>query len=157
MTPRRPGRIRRFVALAAADRRLWLEAWWSLLVAEVGLRTGARRTLANAVAGVDGPADPTVGEPIARSIASAAAHHLWRVSCLPRSLALWRMLERRGIPARMRIGVRRAEGALAAHAWVEVGGRPVGEPEAIEERFLPLVERSSSAEAPPPPRPTREP
>jgi hypothetical protein len=41
--------------------------------------------------------------------------------CLTRSLVLLRLLARRGIPARMIIGVR-SEPAFAAHAWVECGG-----------------------------------
>lgn len=152
MTPRRPGRLRRFVALRRAERWRWLEAWWSIIVAEIGLRTASRKLLRRALDVEDGREDPSLAMPIAQSVTSAAAHHLWTVTCLPRALALWRMLRRRGIPARVRIGVRRDETTLAAHAWVEVGGRPVGEPEAIDQRFLPLVERSrptASSESPP--------
>jgi hypothetical protein len=42
----------------------------------------------------------------------------------------------------VRIGVRKepgGPGAIAAHAWVEVEGAALGEPEAIEERFRPLL------------------
>ncbi|MDQ3648509.1 MAG: lasso peptide biosynthesis B2 protein [Actinomycetota bacterium] len=44
-------------------------------------------------------------------------------NCLVQSIALERMLRRRGHPAELRIGVRRAPEGLAAHAWVEHGGR----------------------------------
>jgi hypothetical protein len=40
-------------------------------------------------------------------------------SCLPQSLALARMLRKKGVAANVRIGVK-ADGAFAAHAWVEV-------------------------------------
>ncbi len=72
-----------------------------------------------------------------------------RPTCLPRAIALGRILERRNIPGRVRIGVRPAPappagsggsgGGVAAHAWVELGDHPLGEPEAIAERFLPFV------------------
>ncbi len=64
------------------------------------------------------------------------------MTCLPRSLALQRMLARRGIASELRIGVRKESngaGGIAAHAWVEVDGVPLGEPQAIEERFQKLL------------------
>ena len=45
--------------------------------------------------------------------------------CLSRSLALWLLLQRRGIAARLRIGCRKLEGRFQAHAWVELMGRPL--------------------------------
>lgn len=44
--------------------------------------------------------------------------------CLIRSLVLCRLLDRRGIPCTLVIGVRH-ETTFEAHAWVEVSGRPV--------------------------------
>jgi hypothetical protein len=44
--------------------------------------------------------------------------------CLVRSLVLVRLLARRGIPARLVLGVTPGEG-FAAHAWVEQDGAPV--------------------------------
>ena len=73
------------------------------------------------------------------------------MTCLPRALALQRMLARRGIVAALRIGVRKEAATLAAHAWVEVDGRAVGEPEAIEESFralLPAAGRTDRHQAP---------
>ena len=49
-----------------------------------------------------------------------------RSKCLPRSLALWTMLQRAGIDATLRIGMR-TDGSGEAHAWVEHDGCPVGE------------------------------
>jgi hypothetical protein len=46
-----------------------------------------------------------------------------RAKCLSTSLALARMLARRGITAMIRIGVRTEDGRLDAHAWVEWQGR----------------------------------
>lgn len=49
------------------------------------------------------------------------------VVCLPRSLTLWCLLRRRGIPASLLIGVGDATGAFGAHAWVRVHDADVGE------------------------------
>lgn len=51
----------------------------------------------------------------------------WKNTCLYRSILECVLLRRSGRPAVVRIGVRQGEGAtgaIAAHAWVEVGGRP---------------------------------
>jgi Transglutaminase-like superfamily len=48
--------------------------------------------------------------------------------CLVRSLVLSRLLARRGIPAKLVIGVR-LEPTFEAHAWVESGGIPLLPPE----------------------------
>jgi hypothetical protein len=45
--------------------------------------------------------------------------------CLPRALAAQTMLRRRGIASRLCLGVAREGGALAAHAWLEVGGNTI--------------------------------
>ncbi|MCX6360924.1 MAG: lasso peptide biosynthesis B2 protein [Armatimonadetes bacterium] len=62
-----------------------------------------------------------------------------RPLCLPRALTLLRLLEEDGVHACLRIGVNRAAGAPPRfHAWVEVGGAPVGErPEGLA-GFQPL-------------------
>ena len=143
--------LRRFLELPSQDQRLLFEAWWRLLAAALRLRLAPRRTVARAVLetttreerydrGGRGGTVPAV----ARAVARGAAHHVRPMTCLPRALALQRMLAHRGISSVLRIGVRK-EGAvgkeaatLAAHAWIEVDGRAVGEPEAIEERFRPL-------------------
>src|SRR2546425_2686623 len=44
-------------------------------------------------------------------------------TCLKKSLILFRMLRRRGIPAELRLGVRKLDGEVSAHAWVECEGR----------------------------------
>ncbi|NND00586.1 MAG: lasso peptide biosynthesis B2 protein [Gammaproteobacteria bacterium] len=72
----------------------------------------------------------------------AARCHFWHTACLPRSLVLADMLNRRGLEASVRIGVSRSTGAdssLASHAWVEVQGCIVGEPETISEQFTRIV------------------
>ena len=59
-------------------------------------------------------------------------------TCLTRSLYLAWLLRRRGVPAEFRIGVRIANGVLAAHAWVECGGSPVNDKDDIAKDFAPF-------------------
>jgi len=140
------GRWRRYRALSRPERRLFRAAWWALLLSDLKLRFAERRTLEAALAPpppaarAARPVSPAAGDlqKVAQAVASAAANHLWLMHCLPRSLALQRLLARRRIASTFRIGVRKDFGELQAHAWVEVEGMPLGEPEAIEERFLPL-------------------
>jgi hypothetical protein len=143
-----PRRWRRFAALSGAERRLWMAAWWALLRADLELRLLGTRAVRRALAGpaasaAPPPAPDAPAKRVAELLASAAAHHLWAMTCLPRSLALARLLARRGIPARLALGVRAAPRGIAAHAWVEVGGEPLAEPEEIGSRFLPLARRDS--------------
>ncbi len=137
---------RRFLSLPGSDQRLLLEAWWRLLAAALRLRLAPRRSVARAVretAPSQGRReDCELAMSVARAVGRAAAHHLAPMTCLPRALALQRMLAHRGILSALRIGVRKDLGGgsgIAAHAWIEVAGRALGEPEAIEERFRPLL------------------
>jgi len=59
---------------------------------------------------------------IARMQQTAARHLFFRPNCLEQSLVLWWLLQRRGIPAELRIGARKVEGRFEAHAWVESDG-----------------------------------
>lgn len=62
------------------------------------------------------------------AVSRTAEHGLFRPRCLVRSLAIQRMLRRRGLsPGELRIGVRMQHGRLLAHAWIELGGRIVGD------------------------------
>lgn len=136
--------LHRFVALTGGERRLLLEAWWRLLAAAVRLHLAPRRTLAAALAGAlpqaagDG-ASASIAQPVALAVARAAAHHFAPMTCLPRALALQKMLAKRGIASTLRIGVRKAAATIDAHAWVEVEGRALGEPATIEERYRALL------------------
>ena len=62
-----------------------------------------------------------------------------RPGCLVRSLALADLLGRLGVPGgAIRVGVRRRDRALDAHAWVELDGRVVGDDARHVRRFTPL-------------------
>jgi hypothetical protein len=46
---------------------------------------------------------------------------------LSRSTSVWWLLRRRGVPAELRIGVRKSHRELKAHAWVECQGMAVND------------------------------
>ena len=64
----------------------------------------------------------------ARALRRAADHGILRPKCLVRAVALSRLLDKKGLPgSRVRVGVRRINGEFAAHAWVELGQRVLGD------------------------------
>lgn len=60
---------------------------------------------------------------IARMVAIAANHGIYRANCLKQSLVTCWLLARHGILSEIKIGVNKeGTGSLKAHAWVELGG-----------------------------------
>jgi hypothetical protein len=122
-----------------ADLRAFARAWSLLLAADLGLRflsfPRMDRWLAPTVTGA--PEEEEVGR-LVWATEAAARHHLYPMRCLPKALCLRRLLGRHGIDAELRIGVSTRDGVLAAHAWVERQGIPVGETRDVADRFSPL-------------------
>jgi hypothetical protein len=129
-----------------ADFWAFARAWAFLLVADLGLRAlpfpRVDRRLAPRVSG-GLPDEAAVGR-LVWATEAAARHHLYPMRCLPKALCLRWLLGRHGIAAELRIGVARQGEGLAAHAWVERQGRPVGEAPEVGERFSPLGSAASS-------------
>jgi hypothetical protein len=71
----------------------------------------------------------------AQMVGAAAWRGPYHATCLERSLLLWWLLRRAGIPTDLRIGVRLDAGRLAAHAWVERDGRPLNDSADVGRRF----------------------
>ncbi len=64
----------------------------------------------------------------------------FKAECLPRSLMLDELLREKRINTRIVIGVAKNEEAkekvaILSHAWVEVHGQAIGEPEDLKEKF----------------------
>lgn len=135
---RRLGTIRR---LEVGD---WVDlgrAWWLLTAAWIGLRwlsfDRLDRLLARPPRAGRSPA--TEPDRLARLVDLAARIHPLSPTCLPRALALRRLLAGRGLAAELRIGVRRDADGLAAHAWLEHDGRVIGEPAEVPAAFARLL------------------
>lgn len=138
------GRLAQLSALSRIERRqLFVSALVlpgaAVLLRIFGLRRvlrwGERRT-AKVVASKSATSTP--GEWIAatvRSAAIAARRGPFEMSCLPRSVTVWWLLRRRGVPAEMRIGVKKEDDALRAHAWVELKGELLTDPETVRDEF----------------------
>ncbi len=71
------------------------------------------------------PTDLTQLDPIAWAIRASAAHTPFRATCFVTAITAQRILRRRGIPAVLHLGVRKAGASseLEAHAWVTAGDR----------------------------------
>jgi len=141
-------RIEQFLELNWAERSWLLEAWFLLLGFRVALRTRPFSSVERwarvplATNGSSAEQDPQQPDPrLAWCVDAAANHHLWPMRCLERSLTRQRMLRKRGVDAELKIGVQKQGPELEAHAWLEIDGRPVAEPESISQRFLPLVSK----------------
>jgi hypothetical protein len=65
----------------------------------------------------------------AHMVNAADRHGLVHPSCLAKSLTLWWLLARQGIPSRLRIGIRKEKERFEAHAWVERDGTALNEPD----------------------------
>ena len=128
------------------DWWLFFQAWVLLLVFDLGLQVLPFRRIRELVARGRKGAGQLEADQAAATIrylqwlvGVAGRNHLHRVRCLPRALVLQWLLGRRGIGADLRIGVRKEADGLDAHAWLEYGGQPIGEPQAVSAQFAPLL------------------
>lgn len=136
-------RVRSALRLPAPEQAALARALAAALAVEAGLRVlslgdlarrlGVRLEDGAAHRGLEsgpaprGPADGLGPDDVRRVRAVERVFRSWpvRKRCLRRSLALGYLLRRRR-PV-LRIGVGRDErGAIHAHAWIEVGGTPLG-------------------------------
>ncbi|HVS63072.1 MAG TPA: lasso peptide biosynthesis B2 protein [Thermoanaerobaculia bacterium] len=123
-------RWRAFRELSANDRRFTILATLGLPFVQLGLEgLGAKRlirwlerTLPPAGAPLGEEPELVAGARRAESlIGSVARGGLVRVTCLRQAIALWWLLRRRRIACEIKLGVRRADDKVLAHAWVESG------------------------------------
>lgn len=108
-----------------AFRAALLLAWYVFLLRVRGVKSalrGSRAAWRGGVVAPDGDFPPRAAAAVAR-----AGRLMGIGTCLSRSLAVRRLLRSVGIDACVRIGTRRAGGALEAHAWVEYVGQTLGE------------------------------
>src|SRR5512139_3281485 len=131
--------ISRCLALSGPERHMLFAALALLPLFRVALRVvGLQRLQARLYRKPrPGATQPALDE-LKRTgalVNAAAQRVLGRDNCLPRSLYLWWLLRRRDVHCQLRIGVRMADGALEAHAWVEHAGVPINDRADVSDHF----------------------
>ncbi len=139
-------RIRRILQLPLSYWFYLVQSTALVLTIQVGLRLFSFQKVnrwLNDPSKISRPEQPDMKrvEAYCWAISRVSSVLLGRDSCLPQALAGQYLLARQGIPAKMRIGVRKTgAGDIIAHAWVENEGKILigakGDPELAEfERF----------------------
>ena len=125
--------------LSAREWRLIAEGWVELARVRWALRRQPLPALLEALDAL--PTDRPAAEPgaLATAVWRASRLHPVPMLCLPRSLALARMMARRGEPCEVVIGAQPLNDTLDAHAWVEQRGTPLNSPADSAERHPVLI------------------
>jgi hypothetical protein len=132
-----------------ATRIRILQLWLQLPCCMLLLRTFGFNRLYTWLLHHSPPLDPSVPTPAVMTEVRklghltnlAARHHIVRPTCLHRSFLLWWLLRRRGLDARLQIGVRRTADSKAptaeieAHAWVEMNGQVINDAAEVQSCF----------------------
>lgn len=149
-----PGKLSKFQALSWPERRVLLQAMLLLPLFWVGLRALGLSRLHAWVARWPVTARlprPDVKPAAIGTLVGIAGNNVpFPSTCLTQSLLLTWLLGRRGVRSELRIGVRRVDGGIDSHAWVEHEGRPVNDTPEVAERFA-AFDRSLSPEQGSPP------
>jgi Transglutaminase-like superfamily len=141
--------LARFRACTSAEKSTllisaaWLPLFWLglHLLGLARLQTLVQRPRTNTTTVVNLSSVFALGE----LVNTAARHTPFPTTCLTRSLLLDWLLRRRGIPSRLRIGVRSTGGSFGAHAWVECNGIPVNDRSDVVSRFEPFTDSVSAS------------
>ena len=117
-------------------------AWMRLL-----LRFAPGRALRGAL---DGAASARVAASqqhnVVETFKSTARRTPFGHTCLHRSLALQRMLARRGIVTTLRVGLGRKPNLFPGHAWLECDGVIVNDDAEVVSRYVPVTISESALE-----------
>jgi hypothetical protein len=120
------------------------ESFLTLAWVRVLLRFSPRRVLRGVleVATSGRALDPRIVHVFGRVSARTPLAH----NCMHRSLALQRILARRGIAAKLCIGIGRKPNLFPGHAWLEVDGVVVNDDAEVVSRYVPLTISESALE-----------
>ena len=92
------------------------------------------------------PIDRERADRIAHMVAAAAQYGPHHASCLPQSLVLQFLLRRDGMRGELRYGVRKIDGAVQAHCWIELNGEPLIDSPHVHRQYA-VLERSPACES----------
>jgi hypothetical protein len=142
----------RFFALSARRRALLIASLLLLPFIDISLRlAGYNKTrLILDRAYLHRRQDPganraQVLQDVAWAVSAASRRVPFAASCLRRSILIAQFLRQHRITAKIQFAVRRSNGRLAAHAWVECDGEIVGDSPAIAREFTILDGKRASS------------
>ena len=139
--------IRKFLVLRRGERWLLVQAIAALPLVTLALRVvgpGRCYLALDRLAPMAGAGMLTGSDASHRAVRTgclvriASAHGLIRGNCLAQSLTVWWLLRRQRIATELRIGVRKRQGRLEAHAWTEHQSRVLNDDVDIGIRFQPF-------------------
>jgi len=93
--------------------RSLIDQWWTV---SAPVRQPSRR-------------DVQAADDLAQLAQIAGRRGLTVATCLPQALAVYAAVRRRGLAPALQIGVRKHDNRFEAHAWVELGGTSLAQPE----------------------------
>ena len=137
------GRLRGWLALSWPDRAQLLMLMLCLPLVGVALRVqgyGKTRRWLERNSSVDPrrtatPEELAAAEHLAQLAAIAGRHGPVNTTCLRQALLVYWRLRRLGLAPELKIGVRKVEAALDAHAWVELEGKALAPAEITHRPF----------------------
>ena len=118
-----------FFGLPPRQRVMTLQAAAALVQSVVSLKLKGFRPAAERATPVGAPNSGALDRQQLDEAARAVrrgSNTLGIGTCLSRSLALRKLLDRQGIRADLRIGVGSGSREFRAHAWLEINGKPIG-------------------------------
>ncbi|MCM2313782.1 MAG: lasso peptide biosynthesis B2 protein [Thermoanaerobaculia bacterium] len=134
-------KLHRAATLSPHDWILVAESWVELARARAMLSLDAAKAVRGALDCRELPSGSERELPpqLLEMFLVAANHHVFRLTCLPKALALKRMLERRRLIPQLRIGARKEGPKLLGHAWIEIDGVPFNDSADVADRYPPLT------------------
>jgi len=151
-------RLRRYKALDAESRTLFWSAVRLLPQVTLSLRLrGYAKTEASLHSRAQGHPEGIVAEQdvavrtakTSRMVRAASQFGSIRATCLAQSLTLWFLLQQQNISSAIKIGVRKKDGRMEAHAWVERNGVTLNETDEVHEHYAPFEREFANTPAEP--------
>ena len=108
-----------------------------LPIAALGVKLAGLRRMQAVLARARDSVSPPRAHPatVARMVSIAQRHGPYRARCLAAALTLQAILRRSGLDAQLRLGVRKRDGRLEAHAWIEHEGVALMEAHDVRQHF----------------------
>ena len=141
---------RKWSRLSAGERRAFASALWLVPALHIAVRLRGFQKVRRWVEATVPAPRAVYGSTAERirigvvSVNRVKQFSMLRGNCLSQSLALTRMLRRRGIAPELCVGVRSTKPHFDAHAWVEFEGRVLNDSQDVHTRFTPFASDSGA-------------